>query len=122
MKVRLPWTAQDSKAQPAGVSSPASASPNGRTTTKAGYHHDGGILPFTIVSDCSRALFSSCASPPHKQKIPRQMSEDFCGGELGTRTPDPLRVMHDDFLIFGAIIRQIDEICYRSATNGSMKS
>ena len=35
------------------------------------------IPPFTIVYDCSRALFSSCASPPTKQKIPRQMSEDF---------------------------------------------
>ena len=29
------------------------------------------------ITDCSRALFSSCASPPTKQKIPRQMSEDF---------------------------------------------
>ena len=27
----------------------------------------------------------------HQTKIPRRMSEDFCGGELGTRTPDPLR-------------------------------
>jgi len=27
------------------------------------------------------------------------------GGELGTRTPDPLRVMHDDFLIFITSIR-----------------
>ena len=44
------------------------------------------------------------------------------GGELGTRTSAPLRVMHDDFSIFSAIIRQIDEICYRSATNGIFES
>ena len=25
---------------------------------------------------------------------------ELFGGELGTRTPDPLRVMHDDFLTF----------------------
>ncbi|EFQ06764.1 hypothetical protein HMPREF9436_01739 [Faecalibacterium cf. prausnitzii KLE1255] len=34
-------------------------------------------------------LFESCTTT--KQKIPRRMSEDFCGGELGTRTPAPLR-------------------------------
>ena len=31
-------------------------------------------------------LFEFCTTT--KQKIPRRMSEDFCGGELGT---DPLR-------------------------------
>ena len=31
---------------------------------------------------------------------------------------EPLRVMHDDFSFFIALTRQIDEICYRSATNG----
>ena len=34
---------------------------------------------------------------------------------------ESLRVMHNDFLIFIALIRQIDEICYRSATNGNFK-
>jgi hypothetical protein len=29
----------------------------------------------------------------------------FLSGELGTRTPDPLRVMHDDFSIFLAMNR-----------------
>jgi hypothetical protein len=27
------------------------------------------------------------------------------GGELGTRTPDPLRVMHNDFSFFRTMIR-----------------
>ncbi len=41
---------------------------------------------------CVRAaLFSSCAVH-HKQKIPRRMSEDFCGGRYRTRTCDLLHV------------------------------
>ena len=32
---------------------------------------------------------------------------------------EPLRVMHNDFSAFISLIRQISEICYRSATNGS---
>lgn len=35
---------------------------------------------------------------------------------------ESLRVMHNDFLIFIALIRQIDEICYRSAANGSFST
>ena len=30
---------------------------------------------------------------------------ELYGGELGTRTPDPLRVMHDGFSVFRTIIR-----------------
>ncbi len=56
------------------------------------------------------------------KKNPLSSDNGFLSGELGTRTPDPLRVMYDDFLIFRAIIRQMGSICYRSATNGSMKS
>ena len=55
-----------------------------------------------------------------KQKTypnPCRFEYELYGGELGTRTPDPLRVMHDDFLIFKTMIRQIGSICYRSATN-----
>ena len=60
------------------------------------------LLLYTIArAPCSRPV----PLPPTKQKIPRQMSEDFYGGELGTRTPDPLRVMHDDFSFFGTMIR-----------------
>lgn len=32
---------------------------------------------------------------------------------------EPLRVMHDGFSFFRTMIRQIEAICYRSATNGS---
>ena len=39
------------------------------------------------------------------KKIRCHMTTDFLNGELGTRTPDPLRVMHDDFLIFMTSIR-----------------
>ena len=35
---------------------------------------------------------------------------------------EPLRVMHDGLSIFRALIRQIDEICYRSAANGSFST
>lgn len=35
---------------------------------------------------------------------------------------EPLRVMHDDFLIFRTMIRQIEAICYRSATNDDLET
>ena len=57
---------------------------------------------------------------PFSQRI--GFEYELYGGELGTRTPDPLRVMHDDFLIFTAIIRKIRVICYRSATNQASSS
>jgi len=31
-------------------------------------------------------------------------------------------VMHDDFLIFRTMIRQIEAICYRSATNDDLET
>ena len=67
-----------------------------------------------------------CAGKPSdKQKThpnPLGFEYELFGGELGTRTPDPLRVMHDDFLIFRTIIRQINAICYRSATNATFEA
>ena len=39
------------------------------------------------------------------KKNPLSSDNGFLSGELGTRTPDPLRVMHDDFLIFMTSIR-----------------
>jgi hypothetical protein len=51
------------------------------------------------------------------KKNPLSSDNGFLSGELGTRTPDPLRVMQDDFLIFRAINRILEAICYRSATN-----
>ena len=64
-----------------------------------------------------------CADKPSdKQKThpnPLGFEYELFGGELGTRTPDPLRVMHDDFSFFRTMIRQIEAICYRSATNSS---
>ena len=54
-------------------------------------------------------------TPPHGDALSFRMHKKYpnpfgfeyelYGGELGTRTPDPLRVMHDDFLIFRAMIR-----------------
>ena len=43
-----------------------------------------------------------------KQKTypnPCRFEYELYGGELGTRTPDPLRVMHDDFSVFRTVIR-----------------
>ena len=57
---------------------------------------------------------------PFSQRI--GFEYELYGGELGTRPPDPLRVMHDDFLIFKTMIRQIGSICYRSATNQASSS
>ena len=62
------------------------------------------LFPFTALSGSFRKIST-------KQKIPEPFSQrirfgyERYGGELGTRTPDPLRVMHDDFLIFRAMIR-----------------
>ena len=53
-----------------------------------------------------------------KRKAPLSNDNGALSGELGTRTPDPLRVMHDNFSIFKSIIRKIEAICYKSATNG----
>ena len=72
--------------------------------------------PFLCLLNVICAVFLSL--PVSRTVAQRQTSRE----QKGTRTPDPLRVMHDDFLIFIALIRQIDEICYRSATNGIFKS
>ena len=57
-----------------------------------------------------------------KSRLPFQVNGLTFGEELGTRTPDPLRVMHDDFSIFRTMIRQMDLICYRSATNDDLET
>ena len=57
---------------------------------------------------------------PFSQRI--GFEYELYGGELGTRTPDPLRVMHNDFSFFRTMIRQIGSICYRSATNQASSS
>jgi hypothetical protein len=41
----------------------------------------------------------------HEKKSPDLFGLGTRGGELGTRTPDPLRVMHDDFSFFRTMIR-----------------
>ncbi len=71
--------------------------------------------PFLCLLNVICAVFLSL--PVSRTVAQRQTSRE----QKGTRTPDPLRVMHDDFSIFISLIRQISEICYRSATNGSSK-
>ena len=79
--------------------------------------------PFSeLVGARSLAETVLLPSRPPANKKPQSKRLEVGGGELGTRTPDPLRVMHDDFLIFIALIRQIDEICYRSATNATFEA
>ena len=53
------------------------------------------------------AAWPCCSSPVPSttKKVPRPKGLGTRGGELGTRTPDPLRVMHDDFLFFRTMIR-----------------
>ena len=67
--------------------------------------------PFLCLLDVICAAFLSL--PVSRAVAQTQTARE----QKSTQTPDPLRVMHDDFLIFIALIRQIDEICYRSATN-----
>ena len=82
-----------------------------------------------LTALCAAALFESCTvllrrglvDDATKKPLTKVRGSCF-GGELGTRTPDPLRVMHDGLSIFRALIRQIDEICYRSAANGSFST
>ena len=40
-----------------------------------------------------------------KRKAPLSNDNGALSGELGTRTPDPLRVMQDDFSFFRTMIR-----------------
>jgi len=67
--------------------------------------------PFLCLLGVICAVFPSL--PVSRAVAQTQASRE----QKGTRTPDPLRVMHDDFLIFTAITRKIRVICYRSATN-----
>ena len=42
---------------------------------------------------------------PQQERFGNSQELKSFGGELGTRTPDPLRVMHDDFSVFRTMIR-----------------
>ena len=50
-----------------------------------------------------------CGAPVHNDGVPAhrilKLRKRKQPGSKNTRTPDPLRVMHDDFLIFKAMIR-----------------
>ena len=46
-----------------------------------------------------------CPTERAKRKAPLSNDNGALSGELGTRTPDPLRVMHDDFSFFRTMIR-----------------
>ena len=52
-------------------------------------------------------LFAALLPSDKQKKHPNPFGFEYelYGGELGTRTPDPLRVMHDDFSIFITSIR-----------------
>ena len=57
---------------------------------KAGYHRDGDTLPLLVCRSVAQTQTSD------KQKThpnPLGFEYELYGGELGTRTPDPLRVM-----------------------------
>ncbi len=57
---------------------------------KAGYHPHGGTLPLFVFCLYPGRNSSSPVPPPNK-KSPDECLRIFCGGELGTRTPAPLR-------------------------------
>ena len=83
-----------------------------------------GDVDACLSMECCVSVFFRLLSKTHFSMV---LFSHF--GESGERQGfirrvlfEPLRVMHDDFSIFRALIRQIDEICYRSATNGSFHS
>ena len=76
-------------------------------------------LGFLLLSQTQTSYKQKTHPNPFSQRI--GFEYELYGGELGTRTPDPLRVMHDGFSFFRTMIRQIEAICYRSATNGNFR-
>ena len=56
-------------------------------------------------SACIRGEIVRVLYRPPRKKVPRPKGLGTRGGELGTRTPDPLRVMHNDFSFFRTMIR-----------------
>ena len=57
-----------------------------------------------LFESCTVRLRRGLVDEATKKPLTKVRGSCF-GGELGTRTPDPLRVMHDDFSIFRAMIR-----------------
>ena len=62
---------------------------------KAGYHRNDDTLPLLVY----RSAYSRRKTSDKQKKYPNPFSQrigfgyELYGGELGTRTPDPLRVM-----------------------------
>ena len=101
------WARGQQNARPAqGPKQPLGAATRGTNQSPT-----GALVAFATLGRAIRAP----DFPPKKKSQADWLG--IYGGELGTRTPDPLRVMHDDFSIFIAINRILKAICYRFATN-----
>ena len=83
-----------------------------------------GDVDACLSMECCVSVFFRLLSKTHFSMV--LFSHFGAGGErhgfIRRVLFESLRVMHNDFLIFIALIRQIDEICYRSAANGSFST
>lgn len=79
-----------------------------------------GDVDACLSMECCASVFFRLLSKTHFSMV--LFSHFGAGGErhgfIRRVLLEPLRVMHNDFSFFRTLIRQIDEICYRSATNG----
>lgn len=83
-----------------------------------------GDVDACLSMECCVSVFFRLLSKTHFSMV--LFSHFGAGGErhgfIRRVLFEPLRVMHDGLSIFRALIRQIDEICYRSAANGSFST
>ena len=83
-----------------------------------------GDVDACLSMECCVSVFFRLLSKTHFSMV--LFSHFGAGGErhgfIRRVLFEPLRVMHDGLSIFRALIRQINAICYRSATNGSFST
>lgn len=79
-----------------------------------------GDVDACLSMECCVSVFFRLLSKTHFSMV--LFSHFGAGGErhgfIRRVLLEPLRVMHDGFSFFRTMIRQIEAICYRSATNG----